>query len=265
MLASPRFVRHEFGGAGAHRFVENEFARGEDQNFVDISFTSLVVHREGGEAVDFIAPQVDADRRVGRRRKDVDDRASLGDFTAVLHEVLASVTRFHELLHEGGRIDHRTLGDHDRLDPGGVRTELLEEGAHARHDHLGHSFGVTDPPQDFEPSTHRLDTRTHSFERKGFPGREQRDRIDRHQDAQIVGDLTGHGSGGAGDHEWPASGDLAERGQAYRAAGFGNGHDTVGRTEQRHERTFVAQTSGQRCENASVHRELNVFIAASTP
>ena len=67
-----------------------------------------------GQPVDLVAPQVDADRGVGGRREDVDDRAAPGDLAAVLDELLAAVAELDERA--------RQLVGVDDVAPGGRRS-----------------------------------------------------------------------------------------------------------------------------------------------
>ena len=64
---------------------------GKMQRLVEVVGRALVVDAEAGQAVDLVAPQVDADRGVAGRREDVDDRAPPGELAAVLDELLAAV------------------------------------------------------------------------------------------------------------------------------------------------------------------------------
>ena len=77
---------------------------------------TLVVDAELGDAVDLVAPQVDADRRVGRRREHVDDGTAHRDLAAVLDLILAAIAEPHELLDELGGVDHVAGADDDGFD-----------------------------------------------------------------------------------------------------------------------------------------------------
>ncbi len=74
----------------------------------------LVAHGEGRQPVDLVAPQVDADRRVGRGREDVDDAAAHGELPAVLDLVLAPVPARHQLVQQGLGVDLLAPRDHER-------------------------------------------------------------------------------------------------------------------------------------------------------
>ena len=85
------------GGALAHLVARRELAGREDHRLGEVGDRALVVDAERGEPVDLVAPQVDADRRVGGGREHVDDRAAPGELAAVLDELLAPVAERDEL------------------------------------------------------------------------------------------------------------------------------------------------------------------------
>ena len=100
LLAAPRLGGDERGGPVAHVVGRDQLAGREDQRLGEVVGRALVVDAEAGQAVDLVAPQVDADRRVGGRREDVDDGAAAGELAAVLDELLAAVA---EARPAGGR------------------------------------------------------------------------------------------------------------------------------------------------------------------
>jgi hypothetical protein len=141
LLAAPRLGRHQSGGALAHVGRGGELAGGEDERVLEVGDRALVVDGERREAVDLVAPQVDADRRVGGRREHVDDGAASCELAAVLHQLLATVA---ERDQPGGQlvgVDDRPGPYRDRFDVGGTGPELLEERAHAGHDHSWAAIG----------------------------------------------------------------------------------------------------------------------------
>ena len=97
LLAAPRLGGHERGGTRAHLVGGDQLARGEDERLVEVARAALIVDRELGEPVDLVAPQVDADRRVGGGGEDVDDGAALGHLAAVLHQFLTAVAELDQL------------------------------------------------------------------------------------------------------------------------------------------------------------------------
>ena len=73
---------------------------GKMQHLGEVVDRALVVDAEAGEAVDLVAPQVDADRVVAGRREHVDDRAAPGELAAVLDELLAPVAELRQAVDE---------------------------------------------------------------------------------------------------------------------------------------------------------------------
>ena len=67
-------LRERVGGR-AQRRREDELAAPEERDGPEVVRRPLVADREGGQAVDLVAPEVDADGHVGRRGEDVDDAA----------------------------------------------------------------------------------------------------------------------------------------------------------------------------------------------
>ena len=100
LLRAPRLRPRELRRARLHLFGGQQLAHREDPRIVDADRRALIRDRELREPIDFIAPQVDADRVVGGRRVDVDDGAAHGKLTARLHLVLAAVAHRDELLDE---------------------------------------------------------------------------------------------------------------------------------------------------------------------
>ena len=126
LLATPRLRRDEPGRALADVVGRHQLAGGEDDDLVEVVGRTLVVHAEAGEAVDLVAPQVDADRRVGGRREHVDDRSTPGELAAVFDEFLAPVAELDELTAERVGVDLGAGPHDDRLDVGRTRAELLQ-------------------------------------------------------------------------------------------------------------------------------------------
>ena len=71
----------------------DELPAPEEDDGVEVGRRSLVADGERGQAVDLVAPQVDAHRHVGGGREHVDDAAPHGELAAVLDLVLAAVAR----------------------------------------------------------------------------------------------------------------------------------------------------------------------------
>ena len=96
MFATPWFGGHQGPCAVADLVGEHEFASREDDGLVQVDVASLIVHREGGQTVDLVAPEIDADGGVGRGREDVDDRTAFGHLAPMLDQFLAPVSAVHQ-------------------------------------------------------------------------------------------------------------------------------------------------------------------------
>ncbi len=264
LLASPRLGTDQLLGASADLGGRHELAGGEDQRLVEVGLRALVVDPEGRQAVDLVAPQVDADRRVGRRRVDVDDRAATGELAPVLDQLLAAVAELDELRDEPVGVDDR-LGSHDdRFDLGGVRTELLEQGPHAGDDDPWAALRpVAHTPQHLEPLPHRLDGGTDTFERQRLPRGEQCDRVVTGELAHVVEQLPGHRTGRAGDDQRTALRQMGEGGDRDRACHLDDRQARIRLREGAGQARFVPQ---QRRQSGQAHQRLLYrFIATSMP
>ena len=215
LLATPRLFGHQFGGTRPDGVARQQLAGGKDAHLGEVIGAALIVDRELGEAIDLVAPQVDADRRVGGRWEDVDDGAAPGHLAAVLDEILAAVAEADQRVEQCVGIDDIVRMHDDRLDLDRFRAQPLQQGAHAGHDDSSGRFAggvLAQPPQHLHPLAHRLDARADAFERKRLPRREQHDRIGRHELAQVVVQLTGVGAGGRRHQQRLAIAELGERG-----------------------------------------------------
>ena len=131
---APRPARHQVLGRGPQLLGEDELAAAVDGDRVEVTRRALVADGERGEAVDLVAPQVDADRFVRRGGEHVDDATAHRELPAVLHLVLAPVPARHQLGQERielelvARADHHGRGHAQGAEP-------LEQRAHRRHDH----------------------------------------------------------------------------------------------------------------------------------
>ncbi len=103
LLTAPRLDGDEAPRALTDVVGGDQLAGREDQGLGEIAGRALVVDAEGREAVDLVAPQVDADRSVGRGWEDVDDRPAAGELAAVLDEILAAVSELDQLSGEDRR------------------------------------------------------------------------------------------------------------------------------------------------------------------
>ena len=245
LLAPPRFESDQGGGPGTNLGGGDQFACREDVSLGHIERAALVVDGELGEAIDLVAPQVDADGRVGGGGEDVDDRAPLGNLAAVFNQILAAVAEMNELCQQSIGIEDGALADVDRVDLRRVGAETLEECAHSRDDDRRATLRGTQPPQHFQAVPHRLHAGADAFERQGLPRGEQHDLALGHVLHEVVVQLAGIGAGGAGDHQRATVSQLRERGNCQRTGRLGYGHEPAGVAQRLRERRFVAEQAGK--------------------
>jgi hypothetical protein len=249
VLASPRLGADQSGGALAHLVGGHQLAGREDQRLGEILGRALVVDAEAGEPVDLVTPQVDADRRVGRRGEDVDDRAAPGELAAVLDELLAAVSEADELGREVVGVDDRTGMHAHRLDLGGSRSEPLQQRPHARDDHGRRRLGLAQAPEHLEALAHRLDRGAHPLERQRLPRRELDDLAVGQELGEVVGELPGHGPRRRRDDERAAVRQVRQRGDGDRAGDLDDGQAGVGLSEGAGQPRLITQQGGERSQS----------------
>ena len=225
----------------------DQLAGGEDERLVEVVGAALVVDCELGQPIDLVAPQVDADRRVGGRREDVDDRAALRELAAMLDQRLAPVAEVHQVA-RATRRDRASRpcarGSARRSSrPGPSRCSSARTPATMI---AGHRSGDAQSPQHLQPMAHRLDARADALERQRLPRGEQLDLAGRHVLHQVVEQLAGVGAGRAGDDERAALAQLREcRDARWRAADSGTATNPLGSPSACVERRFVAEQAGE--------------------
>ena len=99
----PGPAAHEQRRGGAQLRGDDELPAPVKGDGVQVVRRPLVADGKGGEAVDLVAPQVDADRLVRRGGEHVDDAAPHRELPAVLDLVLAPVALGHQLGQAGTR------------------------------------------------------------------------------------------------------------------------------------------------------------------
>ena len=166
--------------AAAQLGGEHELTAAVESHGAQVLRRPLVAHRERGQAVHLVAPQIDAHRHVGRGGEDVDDAAAHREFAAVLHLVLAPVAHGHELGQQLRHVDLLPRADDDRRRPT-QRAQPLQDGPDRGDDHPGRrgKEGVRRRGQRVEhrqAATHRLGLGAHPLERECLPGRQHGDR-----------------------------------------------------------------------------------------
>ncbi len=257
LLAAPRLGSDERGCLRPDIVGRHQLAGGEDANFVEVVGRPLIVHAEAGEAVDLVAPQVDADRCVGGRGEHVDDRAAPGELAAVLHELFASVAEFDEPSAESVGIDVVARSHDDRLGRDCAGAELLHERPDASDDDRRAALGVAEAPQDVEALTHGLHARAHPFEWEGLPAGEVHDIAGREELGKVVGELAGHGARRAADHERAARRQPRERCDRDRTRHFDHGEPRLGVAECPRQPRLVAQHRRQLAQCAHRHHQVS--------
>ena len=159
LLASPRLVTDQLLGAGPHGIGREQLPAREDLDALEVAGGALVAHRERGEAVDLVAPLVEADRGIGGGVEHVDDGAAHGELAPVLDLGLAPVAVHAEPGGEVVEVVALPRPDHERFDRLDVGTESLHERPHGCDDHGGSAFGVAEPPRGAQPAALGLQRR----------------------------------------------------------------------------------------------------------
>ncbi len=167
---------------------EDELTAAVDGDRVEVPRRALVADGERGEAVDLVAPQVDADRLVRRRGEHVDDAAAHRELPAVLDLVLAPVPARHQL---GQRAHRARAGRPARTTTGAVSPSGPSRWSRARTGATITRGGGIRPPtpsvsasEDGEAPAHRLDLRADTLEGQRLPRRQHHHRtVERPDDA----------------------------------------------------------------------------------
>ena len=252
VLAPPRFLGHELRRPGPQRLallpVETQLAAGVDDDLGPRPGGALVGHGELAQAVDLVAPQVDADRGVGGGREDVDDRPPDGELAAVLHLVLTAVAERGQTGHEVVEVDGVPLPHHDRFVLPRPGREPLDERTGGRHHDPRRAGGVAELPEDLAPAGHHLDAGAHPLERQGLPGGEQGHRLGTEVDGEVTGQALGVGPGGHADHQRSTAGGGGQRRQGHGPGGLGDGEDGIAPTEDGGDRRVLGEQTGKGTE-----------------
>ena len=245
LLAAPRLGGDQPLGPGPHLLGGQQLPTGEHLHPLEGVRGPLVAHRELGEPVDLVAPEIDAHRAVGRGREHVDDRAPHGELAPVLHHLLAAVAGIDERSYEVVAIALLTGQHHERTGVGGDRSEALHEGSHRRDDHAGRPGWLGQPPQHPEATAHRLHRRRHPLEREGLPGREDLHVLGSEEEAEVVGHPLGVAGGGGGDHDGPPAAQGGQTRDRQGACRFGHGQDRARTPEHGREAGLLSEQGGE--------------------
>ena len=209
---------------------------------------ALVGHRELGQAVDLVAPQVDAHRLVGGGGEHVDDRAPHGDLAPVLDLVLPAVAEVDQLADQVLLVDLRAGADDHGGDVLDVRAEALDQGPDRGDHDAGGLVGVGQVPDRPQAAAHRLHRRADPLEGQGLPRREHVDAVLAAEDPQVVGQALGFGAGRRGHHDRVAGGDLGQAGDEDGPRRLRDGQGRRGRAEDVGQDRLVPQQRGERAE-----------------
>ncbi len=226
LLPAPRLGTHQLGRPGPDLVGGQQLPAGEELHALHGVGGALVGDREAGEAVDLVAPKVDAHRVIGGGREHVDDRPPAGDLAPVLDLRLPAVADVDQALDQVEGVDLVAGLDRDRLHVLHVGAEALDEGPHRRHQHPGHAIWVAEAPHGPEAAAHGLGAGADPFEGERLPGGDHVDLVGAEERPQIVGQTLGVGTGGDGHHQGMAPG---EPGQA----GDGEGPGRLGHRQHR--------------------------------
>ena len=285
VLSAPRLAACQSRSASAHGRVGTHFACRIQARLGEISHRALICHRELGETVHLVAPQVDADGRVGGGAEHVHDPAAHRHLAAVLHLMLAPVAPRHHLRHHLAEIAPVASGhaQRPRLVGADIRAQPLQQRPDGRNDHLRrrhtersissaralpgaclHSRRLRPGArcrlgshaaqglEHGEPSAHRLRCRAHAFERQRLPSAEERHLLLAEPSAQVIGEALGFVRRGSHHQDRRPR---PQRGQArgHERPGAGGNSDRAGAAAQhRHEARVVAEALGQRTQRRCV-------------
>ena len=179
VLAAPRLADCQRCGTFPHGSIGTHLARRVHLRRGKLCDRTLIGDRELREAVDLVAPQVDAHRHLGRRAEDVHDPAAHCDLAAVLDLMLTAISPGHQLRHEFAEVAPIASchAHHRRCWGNCVGAEPLQQRSNRGDDHLEVALagagGGSQPLQRCQSAAHRLGRRAHSFERQRFPRSEQ--------------------------------------------------------------------------------------------
>ena len=215
--APPGLGRFELGGPGGDRRGRWHLPTAEHHRAPEGCDGALVADVEGGQAVDLVAEEVDANRGVGGRGEDVDDPAAHRQLATVLDLVLTPVALPDQLGDEFLGVDALALDQGDR--GGGVApgAEPLEDGPDRGDDDVGARCTLGEEvPQHREPGPHGGHLGAHPLEGEGLPRREDHDPLAQPTGRRGVGLVRGEearevpsqplgvGERGGDHHERPA-------------------------------------------------------------
>jgi hypothetical protein len=142
-------------------------------------------------------------------------------------------------------VSNVTNANRDRFDFTNMRAKPLNQRTNRRHDDCRRSFRLVETPQDPRTPAHRVDRWTHSFERKGFPSREEFDLISAKERGEVVDQSLGFCGRGHCDHDWPAFGPVDQRRNRDGSGWFRDDDGAFTAPQDRDERGLISHHRNQ--------------------
>ena len=240
LLPTPGAGGHQPLGRGPNRRHWPHLPSRKYLNLLPRLGGTLIGHRELGEAVNLIAPQIDADRAVGGRREHIHDGTPHREHAPVLHLHIAPVAPAGQVSGQLAQINPIARCHPHWLGIAGIKHQSLKQGPHRGHQNRRALLGVVELPDGLATPAHRLHSRADPLERQGLPRREQGDTAVEHR-RQVAGQALGVGSSGRGHHHWSAAVQLGDGGQHRSLARLGHGQRGVASSEHVDHRGLVSQ------------------------
>ena len=171
-----RVLCGQLGGAVANVVGEQQLPAGHRDHRIDgdLRDGALVGDGEHPHLGDFVAPEFDAHRVLGRRREDVEDAAAHRELAALADHVDAGVGQVDEPRDDRVEFGLHTDGQRHRLDIGHVGCHRLQQRPR-RGDHDAQRrakalvVGVGQPAQQHQPRADRVDARRQPLVRQRLP------------------------------------------------------------------------------------------------
>ena len=267
LLSPPRFFGDQLFGTRSHFVVGQQLATREDEDFADRDRRALIVDGELAQAIDFVAPEVDANGRVGGRGEHVDDRTAHRELAAMLDLVLAAIADTRQPLNEHCRIELVSGTHDDGVDVAGTGTEALHQSARRGDDEqlVGSFAAFTQVPQRAQPAAHRFDAGAHSLEGQRLPRGEHVDAVLTDEDGQVVGQSFGVGRCGHRDDDRAPIREIGQRRQRDGPCRLGYGHDAGPPAHYRDQRVVVDDEVDQMREWRDHEAPLKFAMATAGP
>ena len=253
LLAAPRLLGDQGGGPDPDPVVGHQFPTWVQLDLSPGRGGPLVGHRELGEPLHLVVPQVDSHRRVVGGRPDVDDRTPHRDLTTVLDLVLAAIAGGHQGSHQAVAVDDVARSDADGFGGPSRRSEALDEGPTGGHDHGGPVGEARQAVQDAQAPAHGLHCGADPLKRQGLPGREVLDGVVAQHEAQVGHQPLGLGAGGDGHHQRGPAGAAHQRCHDDGPSRLGDGQRGGPSTEAGLDGRVVVEQRGEAFEKGA-HR-----------